>query len=169
MKTLEIRVLLQTFSVAVAISFYFWANYLTNPIEGKSASDLSKEIVGSISSSISGIFKEAVNQSYEVQHTSFNLIWNLGLPFILFLIVTTLLGTVCFHLSKSIFTDSDSTLDIGIKCITTIGLAYVTIMSGLRSLDLLILNFAVAAISILIFIILLGVISAPFSNNSKSS
>lgn len=169
MKTLELKVLLQTLGVAVAISFYFWANYLTNPIEGKSASDLSNEVVGSISSSISGIFKEAVNQPYEVQHASFDLIWNLGLPFILFLMVTTLLGTVCFHLAKSIFTDSDSTLDIGIKCITTIGLAYVTIMSGLRSIDLLILNVAVAAISILIFIILIGVFRVPFSNDSKSS
>lgn len=50
-----------------------------------------------------------------------------------------------------------SSFDNGTKCL------------DLEALDLLTLNFAIAAISILIFIILIVVFRSPFSNDSKSS
>ena len=169
MKNVELKTLLQILGVLVAGVFYFWANYLTNPIEGKSASDLSTEVTNSISSSIAAMFKEAFDEPYKVEHTSFDLFWNLGLPFILFLSITTILAIVCFFILKSIFTDTDSTWDKGIKFTISIALTYLTVMSGIRSFDLLLLNITVTATAVFLFILFVGMIIAPFSNDSRSS
>jgi hypothetical protein len=167
MKTVEPKVLLQTLGISIAVGFYIWANYLTKPIMGKSATELSSDMANRISSSIAAMFKDALDQPYEIHKTSYDIIWNLAVPLLLLIIVTAILGTVGFYLIKSIFIDTDTKLNIALKCMISIGLVYVTVMSLLKTVNLFVLNFAVAFIAFLFFALIVGLITAPFARTQE--
>ncbi|MDV2582204.1 hypothetical protein [Alkalibacillus haloalkaliphilus] len=58
-----------------------------------------------IGSSFSAIFLGAFDKPFEVQETSYHVLWNLGVPLVLLITATILFGYVLDQLGRSILQD----------------------------------------------------------------
>jgi hypothetical protein len=154
---------LMVIGVLAALGFHVWADYLTNPIEGRSAGELSSEMAESIESSISAIFLEAFEKPYEIKETSYDLVWNLGAPLLLLLIATVIYGFILYHLFVSIFREENNKLTYIWKGILFLALMYIQGISIMKTFDVLILNLAVAA-TVVLFFLFVGWILAGLSD-----
>jgi hypothetical protein len=152
MKMSNWRLGFMVLGVVVAMGFHLWADYLTNPIEGRSAGELSSEMAESIESSISAIVMEIFEKPYELRETSYDLVWNLGVPLLLLLIATVIFGFILYHLFVSIFREENNQLTYIWKGVLSLALLYIFGISILKTFDVLVLNLAVAATVVLIFL-----------------
>ncbi|MYL55891.1 hypothetical protein GLW20_00015 [Virgibacillus halodenitrificans] len=98
------------FGILAALGFHVWADYLTTPIQGKDAGELSSEMADSIGSSIFAVFLEAFDKPYELKEKSYDLVWNLGVPLLLLLVATAVFGYVFYHICVSILRDENTKL-----------------------------------------------------------
>jgi hypothetical protein len=150
-----------------ALGFHVWADYLTNPIEGKGAGELSSEMAESIKSSVSAIFLEAFDKPYQLKETSYDLVWNLGTPLLLLIIATAIFGYVLYHLCVSISRDENNTITYIWKGILSLALMYTLGISVMKTFDILLLNLAVAVTVVLFFMVIAWFIIAPFKDDER--
>lgn len=143
---------LMIFGILAALGLHVWADYLTTPIQGKGAGELSSEMADSIGSSISAIFLEAFDKPYEVKEMSYDLVWNLGVPLLLLLIATAVFGYALYLIWVSIFRDENTKVTYVWKGILSLALIYVLTNSAIKTFAILVLNLAVAATVVLFFL-----------------
>lgn len=160
---------LMIFGMLAALGFHIWADYLTAPIQGKGAGDLSSEMVDTLGSSISAIFLEAFEQPYELKAMSYDLVWNLGLPLLLLLIATVVFGYVLYHLCVSIFRDENTKLTYAWKGILSLVIIYILGHSAIKTFGILILNLAVATTVVLFFLFIGYVLTSGFGSEERQA
>jgi hypothetical protein len=160
---------LMIFGMLAALGFHIWADYLTTPIQGKGAGELSSEMADSIGSSISAIFLEAFDKPYELKEMSYDLVWNLGVPLLLLLIATAVFGYVLYHLCVSIFRDENTKLTYVWKGILSLALIYILANSAIKTFGVLVLNLAVAATVVLFFLFIGYFLNSVFNSEEREA
>lgn len=160
---------LMIFGMLAALGFHVWADYLTIPIQGKVAGELSSEMADSLGSSISAIFLEAFDKPYELKEMSYDLVWNLGVPLLLLLIATAVFGYVLYHLCVSIFRDENTKLTYVWKGILSLALIYTLANSAVKTFGVLVLNLAVAATVVLFFLFIGYFLNSIFNSEEREA
>jgi hypothetical protein len=154
-------------AILAALGLHVWADYLTTPIQGKGAGELTSEMVESIGSSISAIFLEAFDKPYELKETSYDVVWNLGAPLLLLLIATFIFGYVLYQLGVSIFRDENTKLTYVWRGFLSLALIYVLANSAIKTFGVLVLNLAVAATVVIFFLFIAYFLTSFFNNEER--
>ena len=154
------KMFLMSIAIVVALSLHTWADHLTKPIQGKNAGDLSSEMMDSIGSTISAFFLSVFDKPYELAETSYDLVWNLGLPLTLCLVATSIFGYILYLLGASIFDEENTKYTYTWKVPLLLVLIYVVYLSAIKTFGLLVLNIAVAGVIIFSFVLIGSILSA---------
>ncbi|MDN4608085.1 hypothetical protein [Sporosarcina highlanderae] len=154
-------------AILVALGFHMWADYLTIPLQGRAAGELTSEVLGQITSSFAAIFLSVIDKPYEITEATYSVGWNLAFPLLLLLIATLLFGYILRQLVLSIFQEENTKLMGAWKGILSLLITFVLFNSVIKTFGILVLNLAVAAVVGIIFIIFLSILKSMVNSDEK--
>ena len=153
--------------IFTAVGLIFIADKLLSPIKGRGYVELREEMVNNFSKSITNGIKAIFEKEGVTIEKTYNLLGNLVIPLILFLVAVSIFLLITWFLVKSVIYDEQSICTHFSTQSIESPLGFITYKTVHNGWYIIVLNFKMALFIIIVSVLIIGLLSYNINNNNN--